>query len=146
MKKRARFLILRIPSRPMQTLYGDVPGELARFIPSFDFIVVNLQEMSRDEILAMKEFSLLRNIFLAMKRAWDDNFFREHYRDIVIFVDKNVREEALLMQFELTWFFIQRISSLKTEEFMEIADEQIADLLEVPLVKVQKIRASLRQS
>lgn len=141
----------------------------------------------------MKEFSLLRNIFLAMKRNWDDNFFREHYRDLVIFVDEKVRDEALLLLFELTWFFIQHISSLKQQEFMEIAkvlpepqeqrlktvheqmmemyikegmekgmekgieksirqimlkrprlsNEEIADLLDVPLKTVQKIRASI---
>jgi predicted transposase/invertase (TIGR01784 family) len=107
--------------KPLRLLYGDVPDELVRFIPAFDFVVVNLQEKSREELLEMREFSLLRNIFLAMKRAWDDDFFREHYRDIIIFVDENVREEALLLLFELTWLFIQHISSLKTEDFMEIA-------------------------
>jgi predicted transposase/invertase (TIGR01784 family) len=186
--------------KPVHFLYGEVPDELARFIPAFDFIVVNLQEKSREEILAMRDFSLLRNIFLAMKRAWDDDFFRKHYRDIVIFVDENVREEILLMLFELTWLFIQHISSLKRKDFMEIAtalpqpqeeraktvieqfieegiakgmekgmekglekgmemsilhilrkqpkmtDAEIADLLEVPVAKVQKLRASLQQS
>ncbi|MCW5922746.1 MAG: Rpn family recombination-promoting nuclease/putative transposase [Saprospiraceae bacterium] len=186
--------------KPLHSLYGAIPGELARFIPAFDFLVVNLQKMSRDEILAIREFSLLRNIFLAMKRAWDDNFFRKHYRDIVIFVDENVRDEALLLLFDLTWLFVQHISSLKTEDFMEIAtalpqpqeqkaktvieqfrekfqkegmekgmekgmevameksirqimlkrpqmpDEEIADLLDVSLEKVKKVRASLQQS
>ena len=69
----------------------------------------------------MQQHLLLRNIFLAMKRAWDDNFFRTHPQEIIIFADKNVREEILMMLFDVTLFFIQKMSHLNKKEIMEIA-------------------------
>ena len=105
--------------KPVQNFYGNLPDGFSRFIPVFDVIVVNLQKMSRAEILAMRDSMLLRNVFLVLKKAWDDNFFKQHISKIVIFADKNVREEILFLLFDLTWYFIQQVSTLKEQELME---------------------------
>jgi predicted transposase YdaD len=107
--------------RPIMSLYGDIPNGLKEYVPNFKFLVVNLQEKSRKQILAMEDFLLIRNIFLVMKRSWDDNFFRTYPREIVIFAQENVREEILMKLFDLTLSLIQQISNLNKTQIMEIA-------------------------
>ena len=105
--------------QPLAELYGTLPEDLSRFVPTFDIVVVNLQEMSREEMLAMQDTMLLRNIFLVMKKAWDDKFFKAHVSEVAIFADENVSEDILFMLFDLTWFFIQQVSSFKEKELMD---------------------------
>ena len=106
--------------QPLLHLYGPLPEGMERFVPAFDFVVVDVQKMSREAILTMYGTMALRNIFLVMKKRWDDNFFKGHFSDIVIFVDENMSQELRDSLFELTWQFIEHISSLTEKDIMEV--------------------------
>ena len=107
--------------KKVRAQYEKLPKSLSRFALNFDFLVVNLSHMTREEIRGMNEHLLLRNIFLAMKQAWDDDFFRAHAQEIVIFAGENVSEEILMLLFDLTLRFIQYLSNFQKSEIMEIA-------------------------
>lgn len=106
--------------QPLLQLYGPLPVGMERFVPAFDFVVVDVQKMSREAILTMHHTMALRNIFLVLKKQWDDNFFKGHFSDIVIFVDENMSQELCDSLFELTWQFIQHISTLTEKDIMEV--------------------------
>lgn len=108
---------------PASAFYGDVPKAFVSFIPAFHFLVVNLQEKSDAEILAMQNTMLLRNIFLVMKHAWEDDFYRQHYQEVFIFVHPSMSQEMLLSLFLLTFQYVYQVSSLKEEELMGIAEK-----------------------
>jgi predicted transposase/invertase (TIGR01784 family) len=109
--------------KPIVSQYGSVPEDFKKYIPNFEFAVVNLAEMSREEILGMQQNIILRNIFLVLKRAWDDNFFREHFKEIIIFADETISEEVKFMLFDLTMYLIQQMSKFKKSEIMEITTQ-----------------------
>ena len=100
--------------------YGPIPSVFHEFVPNFNFIVVNLQKMKDEEIMSMGDAMLLRNIYLAMKHAREDDFFRQNYRKIFIFAGENVPEDILLSLFYSTFTYIQMVSTLKKEEIMEM--------------------------
>ena len=105
--------------RPLSAMYGPLPTDLSRFIPAFDILVVDLQKMSRQEMLAMQRTMVLRNIFLAMKNKWDDNFFKSHTNEFIIFADENMGEDILSYLLDATWGYIQNVTTLKEEDIME---------------------------
>ena len=110
-------------AKPASAFYGDLPEGFSSFVPTFRFLVVNLQEMSDAEILAMRDTMLLRNIFLAMKHAWEDDFYRHHYEEVFIFVHPDLSDEMLLSLFSLTFQYIYQVSLFKEKELMGIIDQ-----------------------
>jgi predicted transposase/invertase (TIGR01784 family) len=100
--------------------YGPIPESVQEFALRYNFITVNLRNMTDEEIMGMQNAQLLRNIFLAMKHAWEDDFFRENFQKVVIFADENVSEEILLSLFLGTYLYIQMVSSIKKEEIMSM--------------------------
>ena len=105
---------------PLREQYGAVPAELKGYIPHFDLIFISLRDMSDEALFAMQDSLLLRNIFLTLKHAKDDNFFRQHYQKVFIFADENVSEENLLLLFKSTFLYVQIVSSLTKEEIMQM--------------------------
>lgn len=100
--------------------YGPIPEDFRGFALNFDFILVNLQQKTDEEIMAMQDAILLRNIYLAMKHAWEDDFFRENYEKVFIFADVDTSEEIRLSLFYSTFLYVQMVSSLKKEEIMNM--------------------------
>ena len=109
------------PWRPatLRKLFEQLPVGFQRFVPDFEFIVVDLQGMDDDEI---REFMFLRSILLTMKHAWEDDFFRKHFQEIFIFVSGNVRKELLLWLLIVTLEYIQKVSKIKRQELMELVE------------------------
>ncbi len=105
---------------PLLDQYGPSGPRYADYLPLFNLILVDLQQLTREEILAMRRDLALRNFFLAMKMAWDDAFFLKNYREFVIFVDENLSRTEDELLFEATFIFIQKISKKSKEEIMEI--------------------------
>ena len=106
--------------RTVLSQYGPIPPEFHAFAPNFNFLVVNLQRMPDEQIMAMEDALLLRNIYLAMKHAREDDFFRKNYKKVFIFADENVSEDILLSLFESTFIYIQTVTTLKKEEIMQM--------------------------
>lgn len=75
--------------------------------------------MSDGQIMAMEDSHLARNIFLAMKHAWEDDFYRENFGKLVIFGAGNVRPEVHELLVRLFFGYITHVSSLNTQELME---------------------------
>ncbi len=107
---------------PIASFYNPAATAFQRYVPTFEFAVVNLQALTDQEIRAIEDDLLVRNIFLAFKHAWDNNFFRENYREVFIFADKGIREEAMLWLFYYTFIYVHQVSSIKKEELMGLIE------------------------
>ncbi|MEQ1743960.1 MAG: Rpn family recombination-promoting nuclease/putative transposase [Saprospiraceae bacterium] len=108
--------------KPLREHYGAVPPALAGYVPHFDILKVNVQAMLDEEIRGMQDAVLLRNIFLAFKHGRENEFIRQHFREVLIFVHENVAEEILLGLFEATFFYLQIVSSFTKHEIMELVE------------------------
>lgn len=104
-------------------MFDCFPEEFQRFVPDFDFLVVNLQEKSDDEIRTLKDYMLLRSILLTMKHTWEDEFYRKHFQEIFIFVNENVRQEMILWLLIVTLEYIQKVSKIQRQELMELIEK-----------------------
>lgn len=107
---------------PLREQYGAVPEALAGYIPHFDFVKVDVQAMSDEEICSMQDAVLLRNIFLVFKHAREAEYIRRYFREVFIFVRENVPEEVLLGLFQATLLYLQIVSPFNKHEIMEIVE------------------------
>lgn len=106
--------------KQLRELYGTVSRELLEYVPNFKFLMINLQELSREQLLHFKNLTL-RSVFLMMKRQWEDEFFRTNKKAYFTFVGESIETEDFLFECNLT--YIQNISSLKKAEIMDLATE-----------------------
>ncbi|MFN4257089.1 MAG: Rpn family recombination-promoting nuclease/putative transposase, partial [Saprospiraceae bacterium] len=105
----------------LRRLFKKHPAEMHAYLPDFQFETVNLQRLTDAEVLAMRDFFRLRSVFLAMKHAWESDFYRAHFDEIIRFVLENDEAETDAMLFELTIFYMQQVSEIKKEEISELA-------------------------
>lgn len=102
----------------LKDLFAGLPEEYQRFLPNFEFLVINLQALTDAQIEALEDSVYIRNIFLVMKHAWENDFFRQNLGKVIIFEAENVRQELVELLFLLTLKYIHNVSSLKEEEIM----------------------------
>ncbi len=100
-------------------LYGIIPNDLKCYVPNFDFRVIDLQAMTDPQIMAMQKTLYVRNIFLAMKHAWEDKFYQHNFAEVVIFEAGKEGKEITDLLIQLTLEYIAQVSSLQKEEIME---------------------------
>jgi hypothetical protein len=53
---------------------------------------------------------------LVFKYARQSDFFKAHYREMLIFAEENVPEEILMHLFLITLFYIQTVSNITKKE------------------------------
>jgi predicted transposase/invertase (TIGR01784 family) len=107
----------------LRNQYGPVPEVLMRYIPQFEYVLVNIRAMSDESIFSMQETMQLRNIYLAFKHAWDNIFFRQHYQEILSFAVESMPEGTPDYLYKVTFLYLQTTLSLKEEEIMDIAEK-----------------------
>jgi predicted transposase/invertase (TIGR01784 family) len=106
---------------PLNTQYGKFPDELSGYIPNFDFVMVNLRAMSNEQLFAMRDTVLLRNVLLVFKNIKNDDFFRENFREVFIFAEQTKEDELNLLLFRYTFMYFQMVTNIKSDEIMEMA-------------------------
>ncbi len=112
----------------MRDLFEKLPNELKKYLLDFEYEAINLNKMSDENILAMRDTMLVRNIFLAMKHAWDDEFYKNNIPNLLIFEAENMNLSVLQILANLTISYIINVSSIKKEEVMQATQVLPADL------------------
>ena len=67
---------------PMESYFGDLEADSLRFLPSFDFIFINLQKYSDEKIRALDSIFLQKSL-LAFKHHLDKTYLQEHIVEII---------------------------------------------------------------
>ena len=67
---------------PMESYFGDLEADFLRFLPSFDFIFINLQKYSDEKISALDSIFLQKSL-LAFKHHLDKTYLKEHIVELI---------------------------------------------------------------
>ncbi len=66
----------------MESYFGDLEADFLRFLPSFDFIFINLQKYSDEQIRALDSIFLQKSL-LAFKHHLDKTYLKEHIVELI---------------------------------------------------------------
>ncbi len=105
----------------LREFYQQLPEEFHRYLMDFEFDAINLNSLTDAQIETLYDSMLVRNIFLAMKHAFDDEFYKNNFQKIFIFASENVRPTVIEMLISLTTSYIIYVSKLKKEDIMQAA-------------------------
>ena len=74
--------------KPLHTFFKNLPTFLQRFVPSIDFIFVNLGAIPNAKLLKLSDDTILKSTFLMLKNAANGDFIRKNFSEIVNFKEK----------------------------------------------------------
>jgi hypothetical protein len=91
------------------TLFPKAPQNLLKYVPSFDYIILDISHLKDSEIEAIK-FVDLRNIFLAFKYSRNEKYLAEHWKKVIIFAAQTVKTFPLNIIVQATFFYMVHVS------------------------------------
>ncbi len=103
---------------PLDSYFGVVEPDMLRFIPCFDYVLVNLQKYSDETIRAIDSIFLYRTL-LAFKHSWDKTYLKLYYIDLLlerIAYEKNDEKLSFLI---MICVYLSNVSDITKAEIME---------------------------
>ncbi len=116
--------------KPLYSYFKNLPPYLHKFVPSVEFIFVNLGTTSNAELLKLSDKTLLKSAFLALKNIGDADFIKIHFNEFVKFLDKKPHYYSFMRQIML---YLYRHSPIKQDEFNSFITSQTNKTLKMEL-------------
>jgi hypothetical protein len=119
-RKQHKDLVLSIPillyhgsaaleKETLATLFPKAPQNLLKYVPTFDYVILDISHLKDSEIEAIK-FIDLRNIFLAFKYSRNEKYLAEHWKKVIIFAAQTVKNSPLNIIVKATFFYMVHVS------------------------------------
>ena len=106
--------------KPLHTFFKNLPTFLQRFVPSIDFIFVNLGAIPNAKLLKLLDDTILKSTFLMQKNTENGDFIRKNFSKIVNFKEKNQNYSDFVATIDL---YLYDHSNLKKGEIDELFTE-----------------------
>ncbi len=103
----------------LDSLFPNLPAACKAYLPNFEFIFINVGQLSNDEILGLN-FMLLPKIFLALKLGRNPEQLRQYFDKIVIFASGSTTRAALLNLLLVTLHYLSSVSKINKTEFLKM--------------------------
>ena len=98
----------------------DLPdNRLSRYIPQFDYELIDLNIISDELIVTIENGYLLRSTFLLFKHKDDKDFVLSHSKELFIFVEKELSPEQKRLFVEIFLRYVFSAFKFEKEEFSE---------------------------
>jgi len=109
-------------ARPFKD-YFELPHPLfGMFVPSFDYILVDLAEYADEQILAIG-MSFLASSLLLFKHKQDKDFVLNNYRQIFIFVEGYESRTETMRYLDTLILYVFQSFDIERKEILEIIDD-----------------------
>ena len=82
----------------MHDLFKNVPNELLKYIPQFQFHLLNIQPLENDVLLSLKDDGILRSLFLAYVAVEDKERIENILTEMFKFISKKPNFEQYFQQ------------------------------------------------
>jgi predicted transposase/invertase (TIGR01784 family) len=92
-----------------QGLFPNAPSWLLEYVPTFRYILINVQQMDKAEIAAIEDI-LLQKFFLVLKNSRNERFLATYWIETFIFADENRLDVVLFNQ--VTMIYLSATSTI----------------------------------
>lgn len=103
---------------PMESYFGDLEADFLRFLPSFDFIFINLQKYS-DKFIQGLDSIFLQKSLLAFKHHLDKTYLKEHIVELIFAGYGDEITEQMRSFTRMITVYLTAISGMSSGEIKE---------------------------
>lgn len=94
-------------------------GTLREFIPDFQYLLIDLNRYSKEEIMAIEAGFALTGLLL-MKYRNDVDFFLRHYEELLIFVEQGAEGERTIKYLRSVIIYVFQVYSSNKEKVLKV--------------------------
>ncbi len=98
--------------------FGEVEAEMLRFLPCFDYILINLQDYSDGYIKNLQSI-FLQKTFLAFKHYLDKQYLEIHIVELLFHNFSNAKNELTRSFISIISVYLRAISGITREQLIE---------------------------
>ncbi|GAB6100636.1 hypothetical protein JCM16358_25150 [Halanaerocella petrolearia] len=121
----------------LSSLLGEIPEELEKYIPDFEYLLYDLSPYSEEEIKGTAK----ARVFLEIIRAIFSDDFKERVKEALLVLDKLEEKETGMEYFETVVKYIMSAKDDLTEkELKEVAKEISTERSEKIMTIAEKLR------
>jgi hypothetical protein len=102
----------------LESYFGGIDPELLRFLPCFDYVLINLQKYSDATIRTIKSIFLQKSL-LAFKHFWDKVYLVLNMVELLLTGYKNEKDDEFHRFFQMFIVYLTSISSMTTHQIRE---------------------------
>jgi predicted transposase/invertase (TIGR01784 family) len=114
-------------NRPMAEYFEGIGPELLRYIPQFNYELINLGQYSAEQITAFK-VGLLKNVLLALRYSRDEDYLRKNFG--LLFVET---EECIETTTGTNFIKTMLVYLLKNTEFSDLEIDDMVKQIPSPI-------------
>jgi predicted transposase/invertase (TIGR01784 family) len=107
--------------------FGGLDPEFLRFLPCFDYVLINLQKYSDATIRAIDSIFLHKSL-LAFKHFWDKSYLILHMVELLLTGYKNEKDDQFRRFFQIFTVYLTSISGMTSRQIREAAIQSNNDL------------------
>lgn len=107
---------------PFDSYFGIVEPEMLRFLPCFDYILINLQHYSDEKIKSIHSIFLQKTL-LSFKHYLDKNYLKLHIVEL-LFGSYEIKKDVNIRSFiQMIAVYLTAVSGMKRPEIIQLAKE-----------------------
>lgn len=91
-------------------IFPEAPAELLRFVPHFDYVILDIAALPEEEIDNRTDLSALKNVFLALKYGRNEEYLRKNLKKVVIFARRFHSDPNIQLIIQYTLLYMVSIS------------------------------------
>ena len=104
--------------KKLSDYFKDLPAELKKYIPDFEFELITIQGIPDETILKLDKENILRGMLLMFKHLGDDEFIKQNFAEFFTFLERNPHLSRYL---QVYYEYLSRHTAMEAEEFHELA-------------------------
>ena len=104
----------------MSDYFKDLPEELKKYIPDFEFELITIKGIPDKDILKLDKNNILRGMLLMFKHLGEDDFMKQNFPEFFTFLELNPN---LYRYLQVYYEYMSRHTAMEAEEFHELADD-----------------------
>jgi hypothetical protein len=112
--------------QPLRSLFPQLSLVISRFIPEFDYLVINLSNLSDEIMDSLDKFGTLKAALLAMRYVRNKKFLKQHFEEIFLFLQQHPEKTELRDQL-ITYLLGQ--SDLSVEDLEDLLNNIFSPVL-----------------
>ena len=106
---------------PFQDYFGNIHPKYLRFLPCFDYILVNLQNYS-DKTIQAFESMFLQKTLLSFKHYLDKEYFKAHNVELIWIGYRSEKKEEIRHFIRMITVYLSNISGMSIRDIKEAAN------------------------
>ena len=114
--------------RPIESYFVHIDEDLLKYLPQFDFHLLNISSWSDEKIIALEERFLV-NTLLVFKHIWDEQYILNNIQKLFIHFEKQIDTPIGKNLFQTIIVYLFKRSSFD-EKMIESMIEQLQDPLQ----------------